>query len=155
MLLTAPQQDLGVVMNEFMKSVSRTSNYLSGRSGHVFGGPYHWSLVNSSRYFGHALKYVYRNPVKAKLCEKVEDYAFGTLQGLLGVRPLPFPVYFTRLGLEMALPAMESYSQLNWLNTPFPNEAEVLIKKGLRKKVFDTIKDRKTRQSLELLSYLI
>lgn len=155
MILTVPQHDLGIVMNEFMKSVSRRSNLLTGRSGHLFGGPYYWSLINNTRYYGHALKYVYRNPVRAKLCKKVEDYPYSTLFGLLGLGRLPVPICYTRVGMEISLPVEEGDRQLNWLNTPFPIEAEALIQRGLRKRLFDVMLDRKTRRPLELLSELI
>jgi len=154
-ILTVPQHDLGIVMNMFMKSVSRTMNLRSGRSGHVFGASYHWSLINSSRYFGHALKYVYRNPRRAKLCDRVEDYPFSTLHGLLGRSHLPFPIHFTRTAMELGLPATECGHQLDWLNTPFPVEAEHLIQKGLRRKFFQAVVDRKTRQPSIPLNGLI
>jgi REP element-mobilizing transposase RayT len=120
MLVTVPKHDLGKVMSVFMASVTRTANLLSGRSGHLFGGPYHWSLINSSRYYGHALKYVYRNPVRAKLCSAVEEHPYSTLQGLLGETHLPFRLHFTRAGMELALPSAEPSEQLEWLNKPFP-----------------------------------
>jgi len=130
MLITVPDFDLGKVMNVFISSVTKTANLLSARSGHLFGGPYYWSLVNNSRYFGHVYKYVYRNPVRAKLCSRVEEYPFSTLSGLLGSSPLPFPLYFTKIGMEIAFPTAETHLHLNWLNKPFPKDAEVLIQKG-------------------------
>jgi hypothetical protein len=154
MLITVPEYDLGQVMNIFMSYVTRTSNLFSERSGHLFGRRYYWSLINSSRYFGHAYKYVYRNPVRAGLCEHVEDYPFSTLQGTLGMRHLPFPLHYTRVGMELALPSDEAHEQLQWLNLPFSSEAEVLIQKALRKRVFDSIIDRKTRKPIELLEQL-
>ena len=155
MILTVPEFDLGIVMNHFMKSVSSRTNLKSGRSGHLFGGPYHWSLIQNARYFGHALKYVYRNPVRAALCPKVEDYPYSTLHGLVGRAHLPFPIFFSRTGMEAALPSPETSQQLNWLNRPFPTEAEALIKKGLRQKLFDQILDRKSRTTPDRLNALI
>lgn len=154
-ILSVPNYDLGKVMSVFMASVTRTSNLLSGRTGHVFGGPYHWSIITNARYYGHALKYVYRNPVRAKLCDRVEDYPFSTLHGLLGTHHLPFPLHFTRAGMEFALPSTAITEQLEWLNRPFPKEAEGLIQKGLRKKLFDVIVDRKTRRPFEPLNDLL
>ncbi len=155
MILTVPQHDLGAVMNVLLTSVSRSTNTISGRSGHLFGGPYHWSLISSSRYFGHALKYVYRNPVKAGICSRVEDYPYSTLWGLFGRERLHFPIYKTRALLEWALPSIEPIGQLDWLNNPFPGEVETLIQKGLRKPIFDKIKDRRTRFAIELLDSLL
>jgi hypothetical protein len=155
MLMTVPKHDLGQVMNVFISSVTRLSNLNSGRSGHLFGGPYHQSLIKNSRYFGHAFKYVYRNPVKAQICERVEQYPYSTLQGSLGSVHLPFPLFFTKVGMELALPSSESHEQLEWLNKPFPKEAEALIQKGLRRRVFDIVMDRKTRQPSQILTQLL
>jgi REP element-mobilizing transposase RayT len=155
MLLTAPNEDLGVVMNLFMSDITRISNLFSGRSGHLFGGPYHWTVVNSTRYFGHVLKYVYRNPVKANLCEKVEDYPYSTLHGLLGRSHLPFPIHYTRVGLELALPYDEPGYWLDWLNRPFPAEAEDAIKAGLRKRVFERILTGPSKKSHDLLQQFL
>jgi putative transposase len=154
-IVTVPEYDLGIVMNHFMKSISRTVNLFSGRSGHVFGGPYHWSLINSTRYFSHAMKYVYRNPVRAKICENVEDYPYSTVQGLLGLAPLPFPLNYTRVGMEISFPSDEGPQQLEWLNTPFPKEAEALIRKGLHHRIFQDIIDPATRRPSELFMGLI
>jgi len=155
MLMTVPEHDLGEVMRLFMSYTTRSSNLISGRSGHLFGGRYYWSLINSSRYFGHAYKYVYRNPVRAHLCARVEEYPFSTLQGSLGLGHLPFPLHYTRVAMDLALPSVESQAQLEWLNLPFPKEAEALIQKGLRKRVFETIMDRDTRRPIEVLDQLL
>lgn len=154
-ILTVPEHDLGIVMNQFIRSISRSMNLISGRSGHVFGASYHWSLINNSRYFGHALKYVYRNPVRARICEKVEEYPYSSLHGLLGKARLPFPIHLTRAGMELSLPEWESRLQLDWLNMPFPTEAEEVIQKGLRRKVFHQIMDRSTRRPYEFLEHLL
>jgi putative transposase len=155
MLLTVPEQDLGKVMSVFLSSVTRTGNLLSNRSGHIFGGPYHWSLINNARYYGHALKYVYRNPVRAKLCASVEDYRFSTVQGLIGNAHLPFAIHLTRVEMEFSLPSTEILEQLEWLNKPFPIEADYLIQKGLRKKLFGFVADRKTHPLYEPLNRLL
>jgi putative transposase len=155
LLMTVPEHDLGIVMNEFMKSISRTVNLKSGRSGHLFGGSYYRSLIKDTRYFGHALKYVYRNPVKASLCERVEDYPYSTLHGVIGSDFLSFPLHFTRVGMEVGLPLDSVQELLEWLNKPFPKEAEALIQKGLRKRVFERIKKSINRKPTEILEMLI
>jgi putative transposase len=155
LLVTIPEYDLGVVMNDFMSNVTKESNRITGRSGHMFGGPYHWSLITSSRYYGHALKYVYRNPVKAKLRTRVEDYPFSTLYGLIGRDRVPFPIFNPRPELTFSVPGIEPYDLLNWLNKPIPSEAEKIIKKGLRKKIFDELISRKNRtEHSELIDLL-
>lgn len=154
-ILTTPSEDLGKVMSGFMSHLTKTANYYSARTGHLFGGPYHWSLINSSRYFGHALKYVYRNPVRAGLCRLVEQYPYSTLHGLLGESHLAFPIHFTRVGMELNLPISDFSEFIGWLNRPFPAEAEKLLRKNLWKPVFGELLCRKTRRPMELLEQLV
>jgi putative transposase len=134
MLISTPVEDLGIVMNEFMAATTRRANLLSSRSGHLYGGPYNWTVIHSSLYFAHALKYVYRNPVRAKLCDNVEDYPFSSLHSLLGQSPLGFPIAMTNSILDVSLPSSEPADWLEWLNQPFPTEADELLRKALRKK---------------------
>lgn len=154
MLVTVPEHDLGKVMNIFMSDITRISNQFTGRTGHVFGGPYYWSIIKSSRYFGHALKYVYRNPVRGNLCQKVEDYPFSSLIGLIGDAHLPFPLYYSRCCFDVGLPLDHVTSLLDWLNRPFPQEAEKLIKQGLQRRIFEKVIQRKDRRA-DLLAELL
>lgn len=115
---------------------------------------FHLLLTVPKYDLGKVMSIFYRNPVRAKLCELVESYRFSTLQGLMGMAHLPFPLSFTRPGMDLILPPLESPEYLQWLNRPFPKEAEGLIQRGLRKKLFDVIIDRKTRRSFEPLNHL-
>lgn len=67
LIASTPDADLDRVMMDFMRTITRTIQFISGRTGHIFGGPYRQSLIDSTRYFAHAFKYVYRNPVKGGL----------------------------------------------------------------------------------------
>jgi putative transposase len=155
MILTVPESNLGFVMNNIMSNLTKKANRVVGRSGHVFGGPYYRTVIHSSRYYGHAFKYVYRNPVRAGLCDAVEDYRFSTLHGLIGSDRLLFPIHFPRIELALSLPAIEPIDLLGWLNTPFSKEAESLIQHGLRKPIFDKIICDKKRVEPEELRCLI
>jgi REP element-mobilizing transposase RayT len=154
-ILTVPRDDLGKVMNCLISSVTRIVNTQTGRCGHVFGGPYHWSLIDGTRYFGHALKYVYRNPVKAGLCVRVEEWPYSTVSGLMGNGHLPIPIHFTRPGMELGLPLEPASLMLDWLNQPFPSKAERAIQKGLRRKRFERILDRRHRRPIPELEQLL
>ncbi|MGZ3688691.1 MAG: transposase [Bdellovibrionota bacterium] len=145
LILSTPQEDLGKIMAHFSGSGTRTLNSVSGHSGHVFGGRYKWSLIDSSLYFGHALKYVYRNPVKAGICEKVEDYPYSSLHGLLGRAPLPFPIYYPSAGYWRRIPPTTE-EMLGWLNKQHLPEHDLAIGVALRKNKFELPKigfDRK------------
>ena len=155
-LLTLPEFDLGKVMNIFVANLTAESHRMTGKSGRLFGGPYFWSLIRGTNYFGHALKYVYRNPVKAGLCASVADYPFSTLHGLLGRSPLHVPIFWTSLGLEANLPWSqgEAFELLPWLDQAFTTEVDRLIGHGLTRKYFDSIKHRQSRKPYSVLEQL-
>ena len=137
MIVSSPVCDLGVIMKQFSSFVTRTHNRKSGRIGHLFKGRYKWSLIDSPLYYAHALKYVYRNPVKAGLCDQVEEYPFSTLQAVIGKSRVTFPIstvadeQFSR----SLVPANQS-ELIRWLNMPFRNEDSELVRKALRRKEF-------------------
>jgi hypothetical protein len=86
----------------------------------------------------------------------VQDYPFSTLQGLLGTGKSPFLMHFTRVRFEDEIPDSEQIKPwLNWLNQPFPKEAEELIQKTIRKRKIDTILDRNTRKPIKDSAELI
>lgn len=134
----------------FMRSITRTLNLESGRSGRVFGSRYHWTLIDSEIYFAHALKYAYRNPVRAGICQRVEEYPYSTLHGLLGCRRLGFPIDFPfQLDGYIHIPP-ETEDQLDWLNRPFRVEQQAAIQKALKRTRFEPPKTG-WRASLEEL----
>jgi len=136
LLITTPEADLGKVMQYLMQSATWTINSKAGRSGHVFGGRYHWTLVGTPLYFAHALKYVYRNPVKAGICENVESYSYSSLNILLGKDYPGFKCWYP-FDLDRYLIVPNDYeAKLKWLNTPFISEHENEIRKNLKKTRF-------------------
>jgi putative transposase len=137
MLISTPGPDLGLIMQEFGRSVTKTFNLETGRSGHLFGGRYKWTLVDNPIYYSHVYKYVYRNPVRAELVGQVEDYQFSTLNGLLGQSHLPFPLYVPGDGAGCGLIPETAADQLLWLNKPFKKEHEEAIRLGLRRLQFE------------------
>jgi len=156
LLASTPEEGLGKIMNVFMSVVSKRINDLSGKTGHVFGGPYYWSLITSTRYYGHALKYVYRNPVRACLSHTVEEYPYSTARGIIGYSPLILPLSFTQCGLEANIPDPNRHFEwLDWLNHPFPSEAEDLIREALRKREIHELKSPTSRRPIELLKKLL
>jgi putative transposase len=151
LLISTLDWDLGKVMSEFGGSVTRSFNRISGRSGHLFGGRYHWSIIQTSLYYAYAYKYLYRNPIRAGLAERVEDYPFATLNGLLGNSRLPFPVYFPeieRLNFSYIPEGLDD--MLLWLNEPFRKEVQEAIAKGLRRKIFELPRDPQTNHKTRL-----
>lgn len=135
LMISTPQDDLGVVMQIFVTSITKKLNSLSGRCGRVFGARYHWSLIDNEDYLDSALKYIYRNPVKARLVERVEQYPFSSMKWILEGH---FPLFeiFPPFGHLHLIPGNNPHTYLNWLNRPFPNEEEAAIQRGFRKSTF-------------------
>src|SRR5690606_5884677 len=88
LIASFPVLEIGIVMRELLKTVAWRLNQETRTKGHLFGGPYRATLITSERHYADTIKYVYRNPVKAGVCNAVEDYPFSTLHGQLGFAPL-------------------------------------------------------------------
>lgn len=136
LLLSTPNENLGVVMQTFMAAVTKRLNLLSGRSGRVFGDKYYRTIIGDPLYFSHAYRYVYRNPVRAGIRARVEEYLYSTLPGLQGESQLPFPLHFPYNRPDFLLIPNNPAAHLEWLNQPSTQEAEEAIRKALRKTEF-------------------
>ncbi|AGH94759.1 transposase [Pseudobdellovibrio exovorus] len=131
LIIQTPHGNLSQAMNYLMRETSRVIGFESGRINHIYGGPYYWSLLKSPLYYLHAYKYVYRNPVEAGLCYRVEEYPYSSLYGLLGQAHTIIP-----LENDEAL-FSDVYSHLQWLNQGYPSEElKVDIRNALRKQHF-------------------
>ncbi len=72
------------------------------------------------------------------MVERVEDYRYSSLAGLLGTSNLQFPVHYPepeRLGLSFV--PFENSDLLNWLNEPFRTELQEALDRGFKREVFD------------------
>lgn len=136
LVLTCPREDVGRVMRQFLGSVAKTLNRISGRQNHVFGSRYFGSMIRTEEHFDCVMKYVYRNPAKAGLISRVEEYSFSTLHSMFGLaRPQ------LSISKPLALSAdwmnhLPTPDVLDWLNEPFLNEQDELISKSLKRAVF-------------------
>ena len=150
LLLSTPASDLGTVMEFFAGNIARSINEKSNRKGHLFSGRYKWSLIRHPTHFMHVLKYVYRNPVKAGIVQRVEDYSYSSIYGLTGQAHIPFPILLPHL--ELGCNEFEIFSPkiLNWLNQPSPKEQQQIIKNALCKSEFTIPMIRTTRREKEL-----
>ncbi len=145
-ILRTPDANLDVAMRYFMRETSRAIAHDLGRINHIYGGPYHSSLITDYRYYLNAYKYVLRNPVAARLCEKVEEYRFSTLHGLLGLKHLLIPIY----GSEELFYNTENF--LEWLNISYKENESEAIRKALKRKEFKVHTSQKDRKRVALES---
>lgn len=79
----------GIEIGKFMKALAckyaMQYNRRHPYKGHVFEGRYVSCLVEKDNYFLQTSRYIHRNPVKAKMVEKAEDYKWSSYRVLLGL----------------------------------------------------------------------
>jgi REP element-mobilizing transposase RayT len=131
MIVRTPKCNLGKFMRYFNRELGREIFFKSGQINQKFGCRYHYSIISDLTYYHAAYKYVYRNPVSANICEKVEDYPFSSLSFLIGREKYLFPVHDTFFeNID------DHWSTLKWLNTNYEKEIQNQLKKAFKKVYF-------------------
>ena len=125
MILLTPDYNLDQFMYEFNKRMAIKIIAKTKQTHSVFGGRYKWSVIRSKNYFYNCYRYVYQNPIRAKLVDRVEDYPFSTM-------------YFIHRGIPFVIPLFDQFGfkdpfMLNWLNIPMEEVEKEKVKKGLRR----------------------
>lgn len=145
LLVSAPEGNLSPALNYFMRETSKQITRMSGRINQTYGSRNHKTVIESTHYFFNAYKYVYRNPVRAGLCQNVEDYKYSTLNGLLGFHYLGIP-----LAEDLILfPDFFDESAVTWLNKAPDPLYEEEVRRALRKSKFALAKRNGFSSSLE------
>ncbi len=145
LIVSTPLANLSKAMAYFMCETSRWLTFKSGRINQCWGGRFGRTLLDRNIHFLNTYKYIYRNPVKAKICDQVEQYPYSSLFGLLGQAPIFFPV-------EPDATLFDDCPKecLKWLNRQPPSEHEDAIKLALSRRKFKLPKIKnKTPHPLE------
>jgi len=143
LIVSTPNSDLSAVMTYLNRETAKRANKFTGQINHFFGGKYKWSVITTEFYYLNALKYVFQNPVDAKICKNVQDYSFSSLN-------VPNK-YFKTLNI-FTLEKKEIELNLNWLNTTYDEESKILIKEALDRKIFKFVTP--TNKSKKIISNL-
>lgn len=129
LLCRTPKGNLDQIMHRFLRMTSVRINYRKKSINHLWGGRYKWSLIHSQTHYFQVYRYIFQNPVRAKICGRVEDYLFTTL------RPCPFPLHSF---IPMSFGGVTG--ELVWLNQIYKEEDLEIIKLGLKKHQFEVSK---------------
>lgn len=130
LLARFPLANWGAAMNYFMRETSLRISRSAGRINQIYGGPHFKCMIGSLHYYEHVYKYVYRNPVEAQICARVEDYPYSTLSGLLGQSRLLVPL------IEDQTLFSDVEGVMDWLNTQPKSEHTDEIRRALKHSVF-------------------
>lgn len=60
-------------------------NVKYGRKGHLFQDRFKSETVETDSYFLTVIRYIHRNPVKAGICKRVEEYAYSSIHEYLSL----------------------------------------------------------------------
>jgi hypothetical protein len=96
-------------------------------------------------YFTHALKYVYRNPVKEEIALTAFDYPYSSLREIFGFTKPSIPLMMPLGSIRNQIPS-NLWDFKNWIETPHSLEESEAIKKALRRKQFKLPLRRSTRR---------
>lgn len=146
MIVSTPNQNIGLALRYFLTETSRGLCNESNRINHIFGGRNYKSLIATGPYYAQCLKYIYRNPVRAGIVTKVEDYPWSTISKYPNkIQELTSAI---DLGHENFLPP-EKIEQINWFNeAPSPLLQEELAR-AIRRPEFHFKPSRNTRKQIE------
>ena len=139
LLASLGDSPIGSVLQDLMRDTSWKINQTSNRINHTWGGRAYRCEIKEINYFLNAYRYVYQNPIRASLCEKVEEWQFSTLNGLLGLQKLFIPMCEDSF-LFNPTPTSDC---LEWLNQDVSREENALIRAALRGKTWKTPKNQK------------
>lgn len=143
LLISTPHSNIDEVMHYIQREVARRANKLSARVNHFFGGRYKWSVVNTENYYWNAVKYIFRNPVRADLCQRVENYSFSSLNTMAQDFNWSMTDFFHNQNTTIT-------PDLDWLNEAYPQEIEDGIRSALRRSEFTLPRNKSSCKTITL-----
>ncbi|UCF88785.1 MAG: transposase [bacterium] len=79
-IATATEENLHRAMQYFNSRVAVRYNKHVGRSGHLWGDRYRSCIIDTDEHYLACVRYVYRNPKRAKIVDDLEEYADSSFQ---------------------------------------------------------------------------
>ncbi len=136
LIATTPEANISQCMHQFMFRTSKLLTRNGNRINETFAGRHKKCILDNNFYFMNAYKYNYRNPIKAGICSRVEDYKFSTLRGLINESEKRIPICKDLFFLD------NPKGVLKWLNlAPTPEKVEA-FRMGLKHQYFKSAKKR-------------
>jgi putative transposase len=89
LLVQTPAPDLSSGMQQLNARYAEWFNWRHGVDGHLFQGRFHSVLVESDWHLLELARYVVLNPVRARLCESPEQWAWSSYGPALGTIERP------------------------------------------------------------------
>ncbi|MBM4317764.1 MAG: hypothetical protein FJ116_09820 [Deltaproteobacteria bacterium] len=145
MLVTTPNENLDSFMRYFLSNATRRVQRRADRINHIFGARYRGTVIETSWALAYVFKYIFRNPVRAGICEKIEEYPWSSGQKYGEL------VLSEGIGRYWSLIPKNQTLRSQWLNLPTPKESEILIRRALRRSKFKFTTDSNFQARLRTL----
>lgn len=93
LLVSTPNSDLDKFMQFFNRRFSKQLTKYSGMINQKFSNRYKWTIVGDERYLQNVYRYIYQNPIRARIVENCISYPYTSLHltsfeaSLLNFRP--------------------------------------------------------------------
>lgn len=142
LIASTPKANISRCMHQFMTRTSRRLTSAGNRINETFAGRHFKCVLQHPNYFLNAYKYNYRNPVAAQICERVQDYPYSTLHGLIRASQLKVPL------IEDTTFYSDPVGTLRWLNTEPDKEKLKGFQLGTRRQIFISPKNRSDNRPL-------
>jgi REP element-mobilizing transposase RayT len=89
LMLETPQPTLSDGMRWLLGTYACWFNLRHGLTGHLFGERFRSNPVEKETYARRLARYIVRNPVKANMFERPEDYVWSSYRATAGLEPAP------------------------------------------------------------------
>jgi putative transposase len=90
LLIQTPNADLARGMRHLNGVYAQAINRRYGRDGHLFQGRYRAALVQADAHLLSAVRYIVRNPLRAGMCKRVDEWPWSSHRATIGERPAGF-----------------------------------------------------------------
>jgi len=147
LLISTPSENIDSCMRYFQTELSKwiTKNTKSGI--YCFYGRYQYSIIKNSAHYLNVYRYVYQNPLRAGLCEHVENYNMSTINEVAG--QLQSKHLISMHDFNDVLPNTQD-KLLVWLNTSLRDEDLLKVRRGLRRSIYTPPLQPKKTQKAEI-----
>ncbi len=124
-LIPSTEDGLQSVLKPLHMRYAQAINRARGQQGHVWQGRYFSSVLDGD-YFRSCLRYIERNPVRARLVRKAENYKWSSARGHCGL--VVDPLLKAKSSWRSDLADIRNWSQ--WLAEPDADEALLVLRRN-------------------------
>ena len=85
-LLATPNEDnIGSAMSYLLTNLAKYLNHQNNSINHIFGNRYIPTIIRDKRHLINVIRYIYQNPVRGGVSNRVFDYPYSSLGQYLGI----------------------------------------------------------------------